>query len=138
MEAAKQIAADEPLQILEVTELNIIKAIAIDEANGTETLVALTRIMRSDEEITALFACFSTISRDAAQLGLNATGRIRVQLGEPVDDILPPRPQATHGMVSVDPEHFFNEVDKMGYNYGPTFRGINRLEGKLECSSGTI
>ena len=138
MEAAKQIAGDEPLQILEVTELSIFKAIAIDEANGTETLVALTRIMRSDEEITALFACFSTVSRDAAQLGLNATGKIRVQLGEPVDDMLPPRPEATHGMVPVDPEHFFNEVDKMGYNYGPTFRGIKRLERKLGYSSGTI
>lgn len=39
MEAAKQIVGDAPLQVLELTGLSIIKAIAIDETNGTEPLL---------------------------------------------------------------------------------------------------
>ncbi|KAK5132876.1 hypothetical protein LTR08_008396 [Meristemomyces frigidus] len=138
MEAALQIAGRSHIQVLELTELSIIKAIAVDESNGTETLVTLTRIVRSEEEITALFACFSTASKDATQLALNANGRIRIQVGSPIDDLLAPRAEAVQGMVPVDPEHFFNEVDKIGYNYGPTFRGIKHLERKLGYSSGII
>lgn len=138
MEAGMQIAGHSGVQLLELTELSIRKAIAIDETNGTETQVSLTRIVRTDGEVTALFACYSAVSKDSSQLALNAIGKLRVQLGTPIDEILAPRASPSHGMVPVSPEHFFNEVDKIGYNYGPTFRGIKKLERKLGESRGTI
>ena len=138
LEAAKQIAGNSPVQLLELTDLSIRKAIAIDENVGTETLVSMTKIVRTEEEITMAFACFSTISKDAMGLALNAIGNVRVQLGKPILDILAPRAPRVHGMQPVEIDHFYNEVDKIGYNYGPTFRGITKLERKLGGSRGDI
>jgi acyl transferase domain-containing protein len=138
LEAAMQIAGQRPVQLLELTDVNVRKAIAIDESAGTETLVSITKIKQTEQEITASFACFSTISREALHLALNATGDIKISLGKPVLDILAPRAPPVHGMQPVDREHFYNEVAKIGYNYGPTFRGINSLERKLGSSRGNI
>ncbi|KAF3480350.1 Beta-ketoacyl synthase, active site protein [Arthroderma uncinatum] len=138
MEAIMQVAGKRPVQLLELTDLKIRKAIAIDERDGTETIVSLTKIQQDEQEITAYFACFSTISRDSLQLALNSTGNVRVILGEPAPDILAPRSPPIHGMQPVDSEHFYEEVAKIGYNYGPTFRGIQSLERKLGHSRGKI
>lgn len=138
LEAGRQIAKQNPIQLLELTDLSIRKGIAIDTVHGTETLVTMTRIKQSSSEISALFACFSTISRDAAQLGLNAIGKIRLQLGSPTPNLLAPRMPPKHGLAPVDPDHFFSEVNKLGYNYGPTFRGIKKLARKMGYSTGTI
>lgn len=138
LEAAMQVAGPRPVELLELTDLYVRKAIAIDENAGTETLVSLTSIEQNDKEITAAFACFSTISKDATQLALNATGNVRVVFGPAVSDILAPRAPPTHGMQPVDIDHFYTEVAKLGYNYGPTFRRITCLDRKLGCSKGTI
>ncbi|ETS86466.1 hypothetical protein PFICI_00294 [Pestalotiopsis fici W106-1] len=138
LEAALQIAEQRPVKLLELTDLTIKKAIAIDDSQGSDIMVTLTRIVYEKDLITALFACFSTITRDSTRLALNATGSVHVHLGKPLPDLLAPRREAVPGMVPVDPEHFFSELDKIGYNYGPTFRGINVLKRKLGFSSGTI
>lgn len=138
LEAAMQVAGRRPVKLLELTDFKIRKAIAIDERDGTETLVSLTKINQSEHEITASFACFSTISRDALQLALNTTGDIRVTLGTPVLDALAPRAPLMNGMQPVDSDHFYEEVAKIGYNYGPTFRGIQTLERKLGYSRGSL
>ncbi|KAH0594700.1 Polyketide synthase [Metarhizium humberi] len=138
LEAAMQIAGNNSVQLLELTDLSIRKAIAIDESVGTETLVSMTKIIRTDEDITMAFACFSTVGKEASGLALNAMGNVRVQLGQPMPDILAPRPPPAHGMRPVSTDHFYSEVAKLGYNYGPTFRGICNLERKLGGSRGDI
>lgn len=137
-EAAMQVAGQRPVKLLELADLNIHKAIVIDEREGAESLVSLTNIKQTEQEITASFACFSTISRDALQLALRATGDVRVTIGTPILDILAPRAPPVHGMKSVDPDNFYTEVAKIGYNYGPAFRGINSLERKSGQSRGKI
>lgn len=138
LEAAVQVAGGAPIQLLELTDLRIRKAIAIDDYVGTETLVSMTKIVRTDAEITMAFACFSTVSKEAAGLALNAVGNVRVQLGPAIPDILSPRSPPLHGMRAVSAEHFYSEVAKLGYNYGPTFRGICSLERRLGASRGDI
>ncbi|KAJ0123851.1 Beta-ketoacyl synthase [Diaporthe amygdali] len=144
MEAGMQVAAAQAesqkreVVLLELTELNIRKAIAVD-GNGTETLFCLTRISRADDIIAAAFSCFSTVSKDAAaRLILNATGEIQIQLGKVDPSILSPRAPAPLGLVPVDPKYFYDEVDRIGYNYGPAFRGITTMKRKLGFCSGTI
>ncbi|KAK4067253.1 uncharacterized protein Triagg1_7696 [Trichoderma aggressivum f. europaeum] len=138
LEAAVQVAGKAPIQLLELTDLSIRKAIAIDDNVGTETLVSMTKIVRTEDEITMAFACFSTLSKEAAGLALNAIGNVRVQLGQAIPDILSPRSPPMHGMRPVSADHFYSEVAKLGYNYGPTFRGICSLERRLGASRGDI
>lgn len=138
VEAAMQVAGQRSVQLVEMTDIYVQKAIAVDEKSGTEVLTSLTSIREEDNYLTATFACFSTISRDALGLALNATGNVRLTFGSEVDDILAPRAEPAYGMQPVDTDHFYNEVAKLGYNYGPTFRGITHLERKLGSSKGTI
>jgi malonyl CoA-acyl carrier protein transacylase/SAM-dependent methyltransferase/NAD(P)-dependent dehydrogenase (short-subunit alcohol dehydrogenase family) len=138
VEAAMQVAHQRSVQLVEITDIHVRKAIAVDEKVGTETLVSLTNIRHDDEELTASFACFSTVSRESTQLALNATANVRLTFGPGIDDILAPRTEPAYGMQRVDTDHFYAEVAKLGYNYGPTFRGITSLERKLGSSKGTI
>jgi SAM-dependent methyltransferase/NAD(P)-dependent dehydrogenase (short-subunit alcohol dehydrogenase family) len=138
VEAAMQVAAGRSVQLVEMTDIFVQKAIAVDEKSGTEVMTSLTSIREDKDHLTASFACFSTISRDALGLALNATGNVRLTFGPAVNDILAPRTEPAYGMQPVDTEHFYNEVAKLGYNYGPTFRGITHLERKLGSSKGTI
>jgi malonyl CoA-acyl carrier protein transacylase/SAM-dependent methyltransferase/NAD(P)-dependent dehydrogenase (short-subunit alcohol dehydrogenase family) len=138
VEAAMQVAGRRSVQLVEMTDIYVQKAIAVDEKAGTEVLTSLTSIRADKDHLTASFACFSTISRDALGLALNATGNVRLTFGLVIDDILAPRTEPAYGMQPVDTDHFYGEVAKLGYNYGPTFRGITRLERKLGSSKGTI
>jgi malonyl CoA-acyl carrier protein transacylase/SAM-dependent methyltransferase/NAD(P)-dependent dehydrogenase (short-subunit alcohol dehydrogenase family) len=138
VEAAMQVAGSRSVQLVEMTDIYVQKAIAVDEKAGTEVLTSLTSIREDKEHLTASFACFSTISQHALQLALNATGNIRLTFGPAVDGILAPRTEPAYGMQPVDTDHFYSEVAKLGYNYGPTFRGITHLERKLGSSKGTI
>jgi acyl transferase domain-containing protein len=138
MEAARQIAGQQPVQLLELTDLSIRKAVAIDEMAGTETLVTMTDIKQTEHHIQSLFSFFSAAGKDSSMLTLNATGQVRIQLGNPLSDMLPPRTPGTHKLAPVDMDDFYIGLEKIGYNYGPSFRGTTSLRRRLGFSSGAI
>jgi acyl transferase domain-containing protein/NAD(P)-dependent dehydrogenase (short-subunit alcohol dehydrogenase family)/ubiquinone/menaquinone biosynthesis C-methylase UbiE len=138
VEAAMQTAGLRSVQLVEMTDIYVQKAIPIDEKAGAEVVTSLTSIRENGNYMTTTFSCFSTASKDALELTLNATGSIRLTFGLALEDILAPRPHFPHGMQSVNIDHFYNEVTNLGYNYGPTFCGITQLKRKLGSSTGAI
>jgi hypothetical protein len=77
MEAALQLAQGRPVKSIDLFDLEIRKAIAIHDTTGTELLISMTKVSTLDpesDEITADFAAYSTISKDAANLALNCCG----------------------------------------------------------------
>lgn len=138
VEAAMQVAGTRTVQLLEMTDVYVRKAISIDEKAGTEVLTTMNDIQEDGKYMTASFSCFSTASKDALGLALNATGTVRLTFGPALDGILASRSQLPYGMQPVNVDHFYSEVTNLGYNYGPTFRGITQLERRMGSSTGTI
>ncbi|KAH8896313.1 putative polyketide synthase [Thozetella sp. PMI_491] len=143
LEAAMQIAnstqREKTVQLLELTDVCIAKAVAIDDTAGTEILVTMTEIKQTTDGIRACFSFFSAPTKDSPQLVLNATAGVQIFLGEQgVDEILPPRTPSARSLNPVDVENFYREVGKLGYDYGPSFRGLKALERSLGVSRGMV
>ncbi|KAH7303089.1 putative polyketide synthase [Stachybotrys elegans] len=142
LEAALQMAHEQQsnklVSLLEVEDMIIHKAIVIDPDQGPDVRVSVTSIKEGEDVITASFACFSTATRGSTRLALSATASIKIYKGEPVLDILGPRGRVPHGLVPIDAQNFYEELEAIGYNYGPTFRGMKEMHRKTGTSHGII
>jgi hypothetical protein len=117
MEAATKIADGRPVQCIELCDLQIIKAIAIDDTVGTEILVTMTNItceLQASELICSEFISYSPQSKDSGKMVVNARGRVRIVLGEPSPDLLPPRLPPIFGMSGVDIDAFYAAMADLG------------------------
>ncbi|KAL9044695.1 MAG: hypothetical protein Q9214_002185 [Letrouitia sp. 1 TL-2023] len=141
MEASMQIADNRPVRLIELCDLQIRKAIAINDKTGAEILVTMTGITSADDDagtICAQFTSYSAASKDTGSMAVNAFGRVIISLGEPVADILPPRSSPVSGLSSVDIEQFYSAMGTIGYIYDGPFKGLSSLRRRLGSSSGTI
>ena len=141
MEAAMEVAGPgKSVQFIELCDLEIIKAIAIDESPGTEVVVSMTGItgLDSDDLIEARFTSFSIASKDSTELVVNAQGRVRINLGEAANDVLMPRETHRVEMADVDIDDFYGAMGALGYGYAGPFKGLATLKRKLGRASGNI
>ncbi|KAF5858310.1 hypothetical protein ETB97_004590 [Aspergillus alliaceus] len=144
MEAALQLAQGRPVKSIDLFDLEIRKAIAIHDSTGTELLTSMTKVSTLDtesEEITADFAAYSTISKDAANLALNCCGRVRVLLGE--GEVSPshfsPRLPPLGKLTAVDVDSFYQILrDDFGFGYEGPFRALRNVSRKAGFATGTI
>jgi acyl transferase domain-containing protein len=143
VEAASQIARGRPVQMIELLDLKILKAIAVNDTIGTELMVSMTDIATSavdgEEIITANFATFSAIGKEASAMALNTRARIRMTMGDLATDAFPPRQSPVANLAPVDIDRFYSAMrDDLGYMYEGPFRGLTSLHRRLGHSSGTI
>lgn len=136
-----EIAGGRPVKLIELCDLQIRKAIAISDATGAEIIVTMAGINSTDQEsdlICAKFTCYSAVSKDSGNMVVNASGGVRISLGESPSDILPPRAPPVFGMSTVPIDQFYSAMGEIGYNYDGPFKGLSTLRRKLGTSSGTI
>jgi acyl transferase domain-containing protein len=144
MESAMQVAGSSPVQLVELLDLDIAKAIVISEAAPTELVIYMNRITWNDvQEVTAEFSVYSAVAtKDSAGLTLNCRGDVRITLetkAERTTVPLPPREIHSVNMSEVDVERFYSSLrDDAGYTYGAPFRNITQLSRRLGLSTGTI
>lgn len=145
MEASMELAAGRSVQVIELTDFSISKAIAIDETIGTEVVVSMTNITESENNddgiIQARFTSYSTFgasAREATELVVNAQGEVRIVLGEPIASVLTSRDQYIGKMSDVDVTQFYDSMKELGYGYSGAFRGLESIQRRLGYASGTI
>lgn len=144
MEAAMEVAAhrQRPVQSIELYDMEISKAIAIDESGGTEVVVSITGIIEDVADdvrvIFAHFTSFSTVSKESTKLAVNASGKLRINIGESAHDVLSPREQLSAEMADVDIDDFYGAMADLGYGYAGPFRGLCKIQRRLGFASGTI
>ena len=143
MEASMELAAGRPVQSIELTDLVISKAIAIDEQVGTEIVVSMTNINEKKEDgsdiLLANFTSYSIVSRESMDLDVNASGNIRITFGEEIDDVLLSRSKFTGGQMNdVNITDFYDAMAKLGYGYEGPFRGLSSIRRRLGHATGTI
>ncbi|KAE8152734.1 putative polyketide synthase [Aspergillus avenaceus] len=143
MEAALQVARDRPVQLIELRDLKIRKAIAINDDVGTDLVVILTNISTIVEEenevIEATFNTSSASSKGSALMTLNTSGDIRIILGSPQTNAFPPRTPPETPLSALDIDHFYSALrNDLGYMCDGPFRGLKKLARRLGHSSGGI
>lgn len=138
MEAAMQIAQGHSVQWIDVLDLEIRKAIALQDS-GTETLLSVTNVTTVTPDtkfITGNFNIFSTASKDSTQLSLNCCGSVRISLGSDWDSRFSTRKDPATSTVSVDPDRFYDVMrEEVGFGYSGPFRGIFEISRRLGFST---
>lgn len=147
MEAAMQVAGSRTVKLIELCDLKIPKAIAINETSGTEVHIRMIgkpgANLTADDAIILDFAASSAVaSRDINSLSMNCSGEVHILfagLNEDFANVLAPRGPAPAGTVPVKIDQFYSSLrDDLGYNYEGPFRGIASLYRKYGFSTGTI
>ena len=142
LEACKVIADPAETRLIEIHDLSIHRAIAInDDDIGVETMFTLSNIRKTEDanerRMRADFVCHASQSKDSQSLTSMASGQLEVHLGEIVSDALPER-AGVGSMTVKDIESFYSNLAALGYNYTGMFRGMTSLTRKTDTSSGTI
>ncbi|KAH7322436.1 putative hybrid NRPS/PKS enzyme [Stachybotrys elegans] len=140
LEAAKTLAGESPVQVIELANLLIPRAITFDEDSnaGVEILVTLTSITNKNGNITADFSCYSCPSNAEAEMEMMASGNVKVVLGDPTVDALSSTPLPVSNMAEVDVDRFYASLGKLGYGYADQFRTMASLKRRLNQASVTV
>lgn len=140
MEAAIKLSGDREVQLLEVLDLSIDKAVTFEDENS---LVELNTTLAIDEsQTTNDFAVYRFIINSclARETGLSssAAGLVAVSYGAGALETLPdPQIEPPHlNKVSID--RFYNMLDELGYGYHKQFRGVSSLRRGDSKACGTI
>lgn len=139
MEAANQMANGRPVRLIELTNLVISKAIAIDDDVGTEVAVTMSDITESkDSSITAKYTCYSSVSRISGVMAVSATAEVEVVLGENAPNDLPTPMKLDLAMADIDVDTFYEALTELGYGYSGDFRAMSDLTRRLGMATGVI
>ncbi|KAL8913542.1 MAG: hypothetical protein Q9171_001624 [Xanthocarpia ochracea] len=147
LEAARNLAGDKPVELFELHDLNIPRAITFEEDDnaGVETLITLTAITapthqeqnhqnQSTKTTSADFSCYSCQGTEL-EMELMASGTVKIVFGNPDVGALVSAPLNTSNMSTIDTDRFYASLGKLGYGYYDTFRGMSSLKRRLNQSS---
>lgn len=138
-EAAREISADRPMKLIELTNFAIGQPVVFDsEDSNVESLISLTDIRHESFSMSAKFSYYSTAIGGPTPMSLNARGELHVIFGEEDADLLQPIPQPQFGMTEVDHERIYQSFASYGYDYTGAFKALTSVERKLGLASGLI
>ncbi|KAL9605858.1 MAG: hypothetical protein Q9179_000968 [Wetmoreana sp. 5 TL-2023] len=138
IEASRSLAGDNEVELFELHNLNIPRAITFEEDvnAGVETLITLTAISSDKSATTAEFSCYSCPSMAIEQdPELMASGTVKIILGTPSIAALTSFPLDESNMSTIDADKFYASLGKLGYGYYNAFRGMSSLKRRLNRSS---
>jgi hybrid polyketide synthase/nonribosomal peptide synthetase ACE1 len=149
LEASRALAGEQPIELMEVLDLEIPKAIAFNDsqsAGGVETLVTLTEVRREGTTVTANFSCYSTpvvqsapASQSAQDMALVVRARVAVTLGAPrVDALATNDVTEKYNLAPVDIDNFYGALSKLGYSYSGPFRTLSDMQRRLDYASAVV
>ena len=141
LEASKYLAKQREVQLFEVHDLVLARAITFEEDSGVETLVTLKPITDSGKNADiqeADFSCYSAASDEPGDMKLMASGRVKVLFVKPSSMTLPSPQPISSNMTAVDTDRFYSALNDLGYGYAGPFRGMSSLKRKLNQSSALV
>lgn len=147
VEAAKEMVGERSIQLLEVQDLNIGKAIVLqDEKSTVETMTSLSSVsvVAADNEskehdiFTADFTVLSHLSRDHINLTKVASGKVKVTVGPGQAPQLPSASPKPSHLIDVDTDRFYSALESCGYGYSGPFRALSNLQRRLNFCTGSV
>ncbi|OQE31496.1 hypothetical protein PENSTE_c001G10122 [Penicillium steckii] len=140
MEAALHEAGDREVQLLEVLDLAIDKAVTFEDENSLVELNLSLTVNTEEITDTSISYAFVINSGLAKETGLStsAKGTIIVTFGEGSLETLPAAQMKPSHMNKVSIDRFYNMLHEIGYGYTKQFRGVSSLRRGDSKSCGTI
>jgi len=140
VQAAAQFVQNQPVCSIELRDVEIIKALVIEENGPDVETIFTVRAGRNDHSsenfCSAEFACYSC--SDGRIVEKSCHGRLLITLGSPKSAILPPISLSNGQNPPLDVERFFAAMAGLGIEYDGVFRAlqsINRVLGHAEASA---
>lgn len=129
MEAALHEVGDREVQLLEVLDLVIDKAVTFEDENSLIELNSSLMVNTSEVTDTSISYTFVINSCLAKETGLSssATGTIIVVFGQGSLEALPVAQTEPPHMNKVSVDRFYNMLHEIGYGYTKQFRGVSSL-----------
>lgn len=140
MEAARHVAGDREVQLLEVLDLKIGKAITFDDENSlVEINLTLDLITEpgNTESVVLRFNCDSCLAKERS-LSWSAGGLVVLTCGPSSPNVLPTAREELAHMTEASVDKFYNELQLIGYEYTKDFRGLTSIKRSTGRACGTI
>ncbi|KAL2864256.1 uncharacterized protein BJX67DRAFT_383918 [Aspergillus lucknowensis] len=138
VEAARIIAAPDPIKSIELENVVIGQAIAFnDEESSIETQFTLSDVFRSGNQVSASFF-YHSAQGNSTHLTLNTRGQVRFEVGETLLEDIPLRDLETFNLVELAADRFYSFLDETGYKYSGPFRELSNLKRKLGTATGFL
>ena len=130
MEAAMHVANGRSVQLLEILELKMYKAVTFDDENSLVELNLALEVASEPahiDHITALFRIDSCLSKEKG-LSPTATGKIVITCGPSSSHALPAAQTEPPHMTKVSVDSFYKELAAVGYDYSKEFRSLCNMK----------
>jgi len=145
-DAAQVVLGDRSASLIELQHLHFLSGITLEHGTqGIELLFSLSilpppRERQPHSTIEATFTLTSTAvtSDGTASMRKNFEGRLRIVLGDPSRDALPPRQISRVETLAVDPEAFYRMMSGIGLDYSGPFKAIEAMDRRYNFSSATL
>lgn len=129
-EAAMHVASGRPVQLLEILDVEIFKAVTFDDENSLVELnlsIELDTTPASSDHIIASFRIDCCLSKESA-MSLSTSGKLIITYGPGASHTLPAaQPEPPH-MTNISVDSFYNELSTVGYGYTNEFRGLSSMK----------
>lgn len=138
MEAAKHVAADREVQLLEVLDLKIGKAITFDsESSLVEVNLTVDKITEpgNTDSLVLRFNCDSCMPKENS-LSWSAGGIVVLTYGTSSLSALPMALEEPAQLTETSVDRFYHELQLIGYGYTKDFRGMTSMKRSTGQSSG--
>lgn len=140
MEAGIIAAENRAVQLVEVLDTSIDKAIIFEDETSPAEVVTTAKILTdvsNPTRITLGFTIDSCLSKEA-KLSTSAQGRVVVTFGPSSISVLPPVRVDHPHMNDLDIDYFYRELDALGYCYDGSYRCISEMRRADSKSAGTL
>lgn len=138
-EAAREIAAEQPMKLIELTNFVIDQPLVFDtEDSSVEILVSLTDVRHEGSNLTAKFSYYSIADKESGPMTVNASCELQIIFGEQDANTLQPLPEPEFAMMEVEHERFYSSFATYGYGYTGPFKALTCMERKLGVASGLV
>lgn len=138
LEAAAHVAGERPIQLLEVLDMSIDKAITFEDENSNIELLLTARLTSETEHSATLSFTIDSCMAKEARPSTSATGQVVVTFGSPDPHILPPPQKDPPHMFTVDIEKFYQQLEGLGYQYSNHFRAVQSMDRTHARATGTM
>ncbi|TEA12870.1 Lovastatin nonaketide synthase mokA [Colletotrichum sidae] len=147
MEAALHAAGgSRAVQLLEVVDMSIDKAVTFEDENSPAELIVTTRVIdggdaASADQLTVGFSIDSCLAKESKP-STSARGQVVVTFGEPSpgEHLLPPPADAADPphATNINMKNFYLELDELGFDYGKDYRCVYSLARADGKAAGTM
>ncbi|KAE8824524.1 hypothetical protein PTNB85_09288 [Pyrenophora teres f. teres] len=140
MEAGIIAAENRPVQLVEVFDTSIDKAIIFEDETSAAEVVTTAKVLVESSNATRITLGFTIdccLSKEA-KLSTSAQGRVVVTLGLPSPSVLPAVSAHHPHMNDLDIDYFYRELDALGYCYEGSYRCISEMRRADGKSAGTL